>query len=182
VPWRDVAAVVAGANCHGDRCYCQRFKVGWNDWRSYDDLERAQRLREQTRARPSCGLVAYVENEPAGWCRVEPRSGYVSLGKTPWTRRPEERKNDDSVWAVGCLIVRAGFRRQGIMYPLVGAAVDFARECGARALEGYPMLTEPGKDIAWGELHVGSRNAFEAAGFAEVSHPTKRRFVMRIDF
>ena len=33
-----------------------------------------------------------------------------------------------------------------------------------------------------GELHVGSRSIFEAAGFAEVGHPTLRRVVMRIDF
>lgn len=33
-----------------------------------------------------------------------------------------------------------------------------------------------------GELHVGSRSIFAAAGFEEVSHPTPRRVVMRIDF
>jgi hypothetical protein len=43
------------------------------------------------------------------------------------------------------------------------------------------MLTEPGKEITWGELCVGSRNAFAAAGFREVTRPTKRRVVMRID-
>jgi hypothetical protein len=44
------------------------------------------------------------------------------------------------------------------------------------------MLTEAGKEITWGELHVGSHSIFAAAGFAEVSRPTLRRFVMRIDF
>ena len=53
---------------------------------------------------------------------------------------------------------------------------------GARALEGYPMITEPGREITWGELHVGSRSIFAAAGFTEVSRPTLRRVVMRIDF
>lgn len=32
------------------------------------------------------------------------------------------------------------------------------------------------------ELHVGTRGTFAAAGFAEVSRPTKRRVVMRIGF
>jgi hypothetical protein len=32
------------------------------------------------------------------------------------------------------------------------------------------------------ESHVGSRSIFAAAGFAEVSRPTLRRVVMRIDF
>jgi hypothetical protein len=44
------------------------------------------------------------------------------------------------------------------------------------------MLTQPGKDVSWDEIHVGSRSLFEAAGLTQVSHPTKRRVVMRIDF
>ena len=32
------------------------------------------------------------------------------------------------------------------------------------------------------EVHVGSRSIFAAAGFSEVSRPTVRRVVMRIDF
>jgi hypothetical protein len=43
------------------------------------------------------------------------------------------------------------------------------------------MITQPGQEISWDELRVGSRSIF-AAGFAEVSRPTKRRVVMRIDF
>lgn len=78
--------------------------------------------------------------------------------------------------------MRAGFRRRGISRALARAAVDFARERGARAIEGYPMVVPAGKEIPWGELHVGSRSIFEEAGFAEVSHPTPRRVVMRLDF
>ena len=44
------------------------------------------------------------------------------------------------------------------------------------------MLTQPGHDVPWGEIHVGSHRIFEAAGFREVSRPGKRRVVMRIDF
>ena len=83
------------------------------------------------------------------------------------------------VWAVTCVFVRTGFRRRGISYALARAAVDFARERGARAIEGYPMIT---KDALLEELHVGTEGVFVAAGFTEVSRPTKRRVVMRIDF
>jgi GNAT superfamily N-acetyltransferase len=95
---------------------------------------------------------------------------------------PAEDKADDGVWAVSCFVTRAGFRRRGVSRALARAAVDFARQRGAHALEGYPMITKPGQDIAWDEVHVGSRSVFAAAGFAEVSHPTLRRVVMRIDF
>ena len=44
------------------------------------------------------------------------------------------------------------------------------------------MITQPGQEITWGELHVGGRSIFAAAGFDEVSRPSLRRVVMRIDF
>jgi hypothetical protein len=44
------------------------------------------------------------------------------------------------------------------------------------------MITQPGQESTWDELRVGSRSIFAAAGFAEVSRPSLRRVVMRIDF
>ena len=79
------------------------------------------------------------------------------------------------------LVTRAGFRRRGISDALARAAIGFARDRGARALEGYPIITRPGQDITGGEVHVGSRSIFEAAGFTGPSHPTPRRLVMRVD-
>jgi GNAT superfamily N-acetyltransferase len=91
-------------------------------------------------------------------------------------------KTDDGVWAVTCFVTRTGFRRRGVSRTLVRAAVDFARERGPRAIEGYPMIIQPGEEFSWGELYVGSRGIFADAGFTEVSRPTARRVVMRIDF
>jgi len=105
----------------------------------------------------------------------------VRVYRVPWEGRTEDR-TDDSIWAVTCVFVRAGFRRRGISHALVRAAVEHARRRGARALEGYPIITQSGQEIAWDEIHVGSRSIFAAAGFTEVSHPTLRRVVMCIDF
>lgn len=86
------------------------------------------------------------------------------------------------MWAVTCLITRPGFRRRGVTGVLAAAAIDFARERGAKALEVYAMFVPPGQDVAWGEPHVGSHGTFADAGFTEVSRPSKRRVVMRVDF
>ena len=179
----------------GDRgsaaiCQCQRYKLAPKEaFKSFPPQVRAIRLNEQTNcgrpdASTTSGLVAYLEGEPVGWCAVEPRTAYQGLlrvYKVPWEGRAED-KADDSVWAVTCVFARAGFRKRGVGYALARGAVDFARERGARALEAYPMLTQPGEEITWGELHMGTRSIFAAAGFAEVAHPTPRRVVMRIDF
>ena len=138
-----------------------------------------------TRSRTTTsGLVAYLDGEPVGWCAVEPRTAYAGLlrnNRVPWEGR-EEDKADDSVWAVTCVFARAGFRGRGVAYALARAAVDFARSRGARALEGYPIHAKPGQRISWDEIHVGSPGIFAAPGLEEVSHPTLRRIVMRIDF
>jgi GNAT superfamily N-acetyltransferase len=185
--WDDIVAVFGTAD-YAAHCHCQRFKVlGWM-WRDSTEEERTAMFRAQTAcgnpdAGSTSGLVAYVEGEPAGWVAVEPRTAYPKLrtSRVPWTGRDED-KDDDSVWAVTCFAVRKGYRGRGLTYLLAQATIDFARDRGARALEAYPMFTQPGKEITWGELHVGPYQAFEEAGFRQVSRPTVRRAVMRIDF
>jgi GNAT superfamily N-acetyltransferase len=198
----DVAIVPAnGAGCDdiqtvfGTRgaaayCQCQRYKLRPREaFAKFPVEERVHRLRQQTEcgnpgSATTSGLVAYLEGEPCGWCAVEPRPAYTGLvrnNRVPWEGRAED-KADDSVWAITCVFVRAGFRGRRIAYALAQAAVDLARERGARALEAYPMLTQPGQKIAWDEIHVGARGIFEAAGLTEVNRPTKRRVVMRVDF
>lgn len=186
--WLDLSAVLAAAKCHGGKCYCQRYKLAGGRWRAVSDHERADMLAAQTSCddpgdRQTSGLVAYLDGEPVGWCAVEPRTAYPNLlkGRVPWTGRAED-KADDGVWALTCFVVRVGYRRRGITGILAGAAIEFARARGAHALEAYAMITEPGQDIAWGELHVGSAATFADAGFVEVSRPSKRRVVMRVDF
>jgi GNAT superfamily N-acetyltransferase len=185
--WSDLQAVF-GTRGDPSSCQCQWFKIRAAEWRSVPVPERAERLREQTRcghpkAGSTSGLIAYLDDEPVGWCAVEPRSAYIRLlsARVPWDGRAED-KDDDSVWAVTCFVTRTGFRRRGVSRALAAAAVDFARSRGANSIEGYPLILEPGQQMSWGELYVGSVRVFADAGFADVSRPTKRRAVMRIDF
>lgn len=187
--WEDLQAVF-GTRGNAAVCQCQRFKLAPKEaFSKFPAEERALRLRAQTNsghpeADTTTGLLAYVDGEPVGWCGVEPRTAYPGLlrvVRVPWIGRTED-KTDSSVWAVTCFFIRRAFRHRRISYALARAAVDFARSGGARAIEGYPMVTQPGQEITWDEMHVGNRSVFAAAGFTEVSHPTPRRVVMRIDF
>lgn len=185
--WEDLQTVY-GTRGIASRCQCQRYKLRPREaFASFAVEERAHRLREQTdcgnrRARTTSGLVAYLDEEPVGWCAVEPRpaySGLVRNNRVPWVGRAED-KTDDSVWAVTCLFTRAGFRKRGVGRALVRAATDFARDRGARAVEGYPMTTTANALVE--ELHVGTVGMFADAGYVETSRPTLRRAVMRVDF
>lgn len=185
--FEDLIAIFGTADYSG-RCHCQRLKVrGWI-WRDSTQEQRTAMLRTQTaaghpNAASTSGMVAYLDDEPVGWVAVEPRTAYPKLrtSRVPWSGRTED-KDDHGVWSVTCLIVRKGYRGRGLTYPLAKATIDFACERGARAIEAYPMETQPGKEVTWGELNIGARQVFEEAGFKDVTHPTLRRFVMRIDF
>src|ERR1700716_571640 len=77
--WDDIAEIFGTSQ--ESRCLCQRYKVtGWM-WRDSTQEQRTAMLREQTacgepNAPTTSGLVAYVEDEPAGWVAVEPRTAY----------------------------------------------------------------------------------------------------------
>lgn len=182
--WEELQLILTGT---AGRCQCTRQRLGDRDWYALPVEQRAAVLREAVgcddpRASSTVGLVAWVDDEPAGWVAVDARSAYRRLrgSHVPWAGRAEE-KDDDSVWAIACLVVRRGFRDRRLTYPLVAAAAEHARAQGARAVEGYPMIAH-GAQITWDELSVGPLGPFVAAGFTEVSRPTKRRVVMRLDF
>jgi len=184
----DDLQAVFGSRGSAANCQCQRYKLQPKE--SFAGLpveERIHRLRQQTdcgneASGATSGLVARLNSDPVGWCAVEPRTAYVGLlrnGRVPWAGRDQD-KSDDSVWAITCVFTRAKFRRRGLSRALVRAAVDLAREQGARAIEAYPIIGT--KNAIAEELHVGTCSMFAAAGFVEVSRPTVRRAVMRIDF
>ena len=183
----DDLQTVFGTRGTASWCQCQRYKLRPREaFRSFPVEERARRLREQTEcghpeSATTSGLVAYLDQEPVGWCAVEPRPHYEGLlrvFRVPWDGRDED-KADDTVWAVTCLFARAGFRKHGVSRALARAAVDFARERGARAIEAYSITV---KSVIAEELHVGTPSVFAEAGLVEVSRPTLRRVVMRLDF
>lgn len=184
-PWQDLQDVFGGRG-PAHRCQCQRYKLAPGEAFSKQPVtERAARLRQQISAgspgAATSGLLGYAGDVPVGWCAVEPRTHYEGLlrvFKVPWDGR-EEDKNDPGIWAVTCIFARAGYRRRGVGHALAAGAIDHARRHGAGALEAYPI--DPTGAITE-ELHVGTPSIFADAGLVEVSRPSKRRRVMRIEF
>lgn len=192
--WEDLETVF-GNRGPGPRCWCQRYRLAAGEsFGGFPAEERAARLRDQTDcgnpgSGTTSGLVAYAVGgppddpvaQPVGWCAVAPRSSYdglVRVFRVPWEGRDEDR-TDDSVWAITCLFVRAGHRKQGVSKALAVAAVEHAKANGARAIEAYPITKT---DVITEELHVGTVATYEAAGLVEVARPGLRRSVMRLDF
>jgi GNAT superfamily N-acetyltransferase len=175
----DDVQTIFGTKGQAARCQCQRYRMGWYAHQSDNVPGRRELLHDQVIE--GHGLVAHLDDEPVGWCSLAPRSDYTYLRQPTWKGRNED-KDDASIWAVTCFVTRAGFRRQGVSRALVGGTIDLAREHGARGVEAYPMKPAPGKDVTWGEMHVGALSAFLAAGFRVVHVPSLRRAIVRYDY
>lgn len=181
-PWADVEAVF-GTRGDPASCWCQFFKMPGAEWRK-PTAEKSARLREQTVGDPiPPGLLAYLDGEPVGWCAVEPRTRYpLILRSKVVTTSSTEEPDDDSVWAISCFVVRVGKRRLGIGQALAKAAVDWAREHGARVIEGYPVDIEAKPDkVSSAALYHGSISIFEQAGFRLQARPYPGRALMRLE-
>ncbi|HJR65676.1 MAG TPA: GNAT family N-acetyltransferase [Gemmatimonadaceae bacterium] len=120
------------------------------------------------------GVLAYLDDDPVGWCAVAPRAEYDYLARSRVLRPLDDRP----VWSISCLLVAKPHRGRGISVRLLQAAVHMAGESGAEIVEGYPVLARSGRmpdAFAW----TGTLPAFRAAGFEEVARGSPTRPIMR---
>lgn len=181
VPWADVERVFATP---GDprTCWCRYFKLSGKEWETTDVAARAAALRDDVRRdRPTPGLLAFVDDEPAGWVAVEPRAAYPRLFRNRIMAAEMSKPLDDaSVWSIVCFVVRREFRGQGVSAELVAGAVDHARTAGASTIEAYPIDVAHVKGSPTGSLYHGTVSMFRSAGFTETAVAAPARRVMTL--
>ena len=125
------------------------------------------------------GLIAYVDDHPVGWTRVGPRSAFPGVGGN--RALAKLLKDDRGAWWVTCFAVGQRYRRFGVGSALLDAAVAFARDHGATAVEGHPVDVEAltAARLRGSALFTGTKAMFAAAGFTEVGRTFPTRPVMR---
>lgn len=160
----DVATLVGPKSPTADVCWCLSYRLT----RSAENRElhgeaRGAKMRELMASGPP-GVLAYDGDRVVGWAAVHPRAD-TSFATN---RRIPHVDDDEGVWSVWCIRVRPGHRGQGISHALLDGAVAFARDGGARAIEGYPVDNR-GEKVDLTMAYVGTRRLFERAGFRKAS-------------
>ncbi|WP_449408547.1 GNAT family N-acetyltransferase [Microbacterium maritypicum] len=163
--WDDVQHALTGGG-DGASCQCIWPMLRNKDWNETTTPQRTEMFREEIAAGPPPGIIAYVDGEAAGWVRIGPRPRQARLAYTrAIVAATNESFDDESVWAVTCFVVRREHRGSGLNQELLSAAVDFARDSGARLIEGYPVDTRGAKQHS-NELFHGTLSTFLANGFS----------------
>ena len=129
------------------------------------------RLETELRGRKLEALLAYLDGEPVGWCRLGPRETFERLEASPALARID----DADVWSVVCFVVHPTAKRQGVASALLDAACGRAAERGASILEAYPVR---GNHMNL-DAYTGYLPMFLAAGFEAVGDGGRRTIVRR---
>ena len=154
------------------RCSCMYWRVG-STYRDRPPEDNRADLLSIVDAGPPPGLLAIRDDLAVGWCQITPRSVLPALETSPFGAVAD----DGEVWAISCFVIRTGHRRRGVATVLTGAAIGYARDHGATAVEAYPLDAEASPSSTF----TGYVSTFERLGFTAVAAPSSSRIVMRRD-
>ena len=123
---------------------------------------RAALAKLARRRKNSAGLVAYEGKEPVGFLSLGPRTDFSRIANSKATPPVDEV----DAWVVPCITVRRGYRGKGVAVALLRAALDYAGERGALAVEGYPRAET--KRMHDDYAFIGTEAMFRKAGYRKV--------------
>ena len=176
----DVAVMVGPKNPAASVCWCLSHRVDAKTNRELVGQARRTYMMELCSREFAPGVLAYEEDDVAGWAAIAPRA------ELPFARSRKIPHVDHlPVWSVWCIRVRPGHRGKGISRALLKGAVAYAREQRAPAIEGYPVDNQ-GKKVDPTMAYVGTRALFERAGFTKAAATAAvsggfPRVLMRLD-
>lgn len=159
----DVQTMVGPKRPDANVCWCLSYRISGKENRELVGPARGELVRRLCSMSPPPGVLAYDGGEVVGWAAVHPR------GDTSFARNRKIPHVDDlDVWSVWCIRVRPGHRGQGVSHSLLAGAVQFARDHGAPAIEGYPVDNR-GQKVDPTMAYVGTRALFERGGFTKAA-------------
>lgn len=182
--WDDLVAVFGRRGQDPSWCWCQLFLRSAAEDTSAPAVlpdNRTALHKEIASASVPPGLIAYVDDQPAGWTRIQPRASLPGLrGNKALARVLSE--DPVGIWWITCFAVDSRHRRMGVGSALLRCAVDFAHTHGATAVEGHPVDVAGlrAERVSGSSLYTGTKAMFAAAGFVEVARTAPTRPVMRL--
>ncbi len=121
------------------------------------------------------GILAYADGQAIGWCSVAPREHFPSLNRSP-VLRPID---DQPVWSIVCFYINKGHQGQGVSRALLRGAQEYVARKKGNIIEAYPTVPRVAQRLPPISSFMGIPKAYAAAGFEEVSRPSRAKMIMR---
>jgi len=151
-------------------CWCQHWRLRSKDMSVAKVPQLRARLHDQAASDEPPGLVAFDGDRAVGWVSLGPRADFERIVRS----RVIPKIDDRPVWSIVCFAVSSTARGQGVARSLLDAAITYARDRGATALEAYSVRLATADDGTAEAIHpdaafTGTLPMFERAGFAVIA-------------
>ncbi len=171
--WKDFETLMGErGGCGG--CWCMSWRVQPKEFRSQKGAGNKRIMNRLVKSGEPIGIIAYLKEEPIGWCAVAPREKYIRLENSRVLRPIDEQP----VWSVTCFFIARPYRRQGVSTALLKAVIEYCRKKKAKIIEGYPSVPYS-ESIPAAFAWTGIPSAFTKAGFKVAARRSKTRPIMR---
>lgn len=171
--WDDFEELFGSRGACGG-CWCMSWRLKRSEFEKNKGEPNKQAMKSIVDSGEIPGIIAYHNDKPVGWCSVGPRENFSYLERS----RIFAKVDNKPVWSIVCFFIEKNYRQQGVSLKIVKAAVEFARNSGAKIVEGYPSGPSSKKlpdAFAWN----GLISTFEKAGFKTAIKRSEKRPLMR---
>lgn len=145
----------------GCGCYCYYFHATDRiecEHRTPD--ENRATAREMIHAGKMCGMLAYDQQTPVGWCHYDLIANLPGI-KTFYSHVTAA---DPASGAIVCFTIAQGWRMQGVATALLKAALADLRAMGVKRVEAYPLIGDDSPEHNF----LGPMKLYQKQGFTIV--------------
>lgn len=153
-------------------CYCHfyHFPGNMEQWREATKDQNRNATKTLIKNKIMNGFLAFVNNEPVGWCNVNSKDNYEKV--------PIDNESEDTIKgkiaSVVCFLIAPGYRKKGVARKLLTHATKTLKEKGFTWIEAYPRKG----DLSDAHSYHGPVSLFASEDFSIVKE-TEDFFTMR---
>jgi len=117
-------------------CYCHFYHFAGNmeQWKEATKEQNRNATITLIKEEEMNGLLAFIGNEPAGWCNVNSKDNYK---KNPFDDEPEDTL-EGKIASIVCFLIAPAHRKKGVARKLLKHAIKTLKEEGFAWIEAYP--------------------------------------------
>jgi GNAT superfamily N-acetyltransferase len=171
--WKDILKLFGDRGACGG-CWCMSWRLKSSEFEKNKGEGNKRAFKKLVDKGEELGIVAYLNDEPIGWCAVAPRQKYLKLENS----RVLKRIDNEPVWSVTCLFISKQFRRKGVSVAILKAVLDHCKKKKVKIIEAYPVIPYNKKmpeAFAW----TGIYSAYLKVGFKDMPRLSPSRPIMR---
>jgi len=160
-------------------CWCMWWRAESRKvWNQIRGAEAKKTFKSLVKNGVAHGILAFVADEPVGWCSFGPRRDFPSLERV----RAYKHNDTKDVWSITCFFIHRKWRRKGLARGLLRAALEAMQKRGVKTVEAYPSTTtKDGRRLSSGLAWTGPVKIYEETGFKTVQTTNPLKRLMRLE-